>query len=203
LTKKPRERGKTGLTKILHEYMPGEKVAVKIDPSVHKGMPHRRFQGKIGVIVQKKGRSYVVNVTQGEAEKEIIVRPEHLEPYSGVLKKEWHEMSKKALRERPLTIPEVKKVLESLGEDKLDQFQRRSLDYASKFSRVEPEKAEVLVKMLVEKFGLEVEEAIQVVNTMPESIEEIRVFLAGGRKIVEASKLQEILNLLNEYRKKE
>jgi DNA-directed RNA polymerase subunit F len=112
-------------------------------------------------------------------------------------------MSKKALRERPLTIPEVKKVLESLGEDKLDQFQRRSLDYASKFSRVEPEKAEVLVKMLVEKFGLEVEEAIQVVNTMPESIEEIRVFLAGGRKIVEASKLQEILNLLNEYRKKE
>ena len=112
-------------------------------------------------------------------------------------------MSKKALRERPLTIPEVKKVLESLGEDKLDQFQRRSLDYASKFSRVEPEKAEVLVKTLVEKFGLEVEEAIQVVNTMPESIEEIRVFLAGGRKIVEASKLQEILNLLNEYRKKE
>ena len=88
LTKKPRERGKTGLTKILHGYMPGEKVAVKIDPSVHKGMPHRRFQGKIGVIVQKKGRSYVVNVTQGEAEKEIIVRPEHLEPFSGVLKKE-------------------------------------------------------------------------------------------------------------------
>lgn len=88
LTKKPRERGKTGLTKILHEYMPGEKVVVKIDPSVHKGMPHRRFQGKIGVIVQKKGRSYAVNVTQGEAEKEIIVRPEHLEPYSGVLKKE-------------------------------------------------------------------------------------------------------------------
>ena len=112
-------------------------------------------------------------------------------------------MSKKALRERPLTIPEVKKVLESLGEDKLDQFQRRSLDYASKFSRVEPEKAEELVKTLVEKYGLEEEEAIQVVNTMPESIEEIRVFLAGGRKIVEASKLQEILNLLNEYRKKE
>jgi DNA-directed RNA polymerase subunit F len=38
---------------------------------------------------------------------------------------------------------------------------------------------------------------------MPESIEEIRVFLAGGRKIVEASKLQEILNVLDEYRKRE
>ncbi len=55
---------------------------VKIDPSVHKGMPHRRFQGKIGVIVKKRGGSYVVNVTQGDALKEIIVRPEHLEPYA-------------------------------------------------------------------------------------------------------------------------
>jgi DNA-directed RNA polymerase subunit F len=112
-------------------------------------------------------------------------------------------MSKRALRERPLTIPEVKKMLESLGEEKLDQFQRRSLDYASKFSRIDAEKAETLVKELAEKFGLEEDEAIQVVNSMPESIEEIRVFLAGGRKIVEASKLQEILNLLKEYKKKD
>lgn len=110
-------------------------------------------------------------------------------------------MPKKAIRERSLTIPEVKKFLESIGEDKLDQFQRRSLDYSSKFSRIEPDKAEELVKLLIEKFGLEQEEAIQVVNSMPESIEEIRVFLAGGRKIVEMSKLQEILNLLDEYRK--
>jgi len=107
------------------------------------------------------------------------------------------------MRERALTVPEVKKLLESLGEEKLDQFQRRSLDYASKFSRVETDKAGTLMKALIDKFGLEEEEAIQVVNCMPESIEEIRVFLAGGRKIVETSKLQEILNLLDEYRKME
>jgi len=82
LSRKPRERGKTGLRKILHEYVKGEKVVVKIDPSAHRGMPHRRFQGKVGVIVQKKGSSYVVNVAQGDAVKEIIVRPEHLEPHT-------------------------------------------------------------------------------------------------------------------------
>jgi len=82
LSRKPREKGKTGLSKILHSYVAGEQVVVKIDPSVHKGMPHRRYQGKVGQVVQKKGRSYVVNVTQGNALKEIIVRPEHLEPYS-------------------------------------------------------------------------------------------------------------------------
>ena len=83
LRRKPRERGKTGLSKILHEYKPGEKVVVKIDPSVHKGMPHRRYHGKIGVIVNKRGRGYIVNVTQGRAVKEIIVRPEHLVPHAG------------------------------------------------------------------------------------------------------------------------
>jgi len=84
LKRKPKERGKTGLSKILHGYKPGEKAVVKIDPSVHKGMPHRRYQGKIGVIVNRRGRSYVVQVTQGDAIKEIIVRPEHLEPYAEV-----------------------------------------------------------------------------------------------------------------------
>jgi len=81
LTRKPRERGKTGLTKILHEYAVGEKVVVKLDPSMHKGMPHRRFQGQVGLVSEKKGRAYVVKVPQGEATKEIIVRPEHLASY--------------------------------------------------------------------------------------------------------------------------
>jgi len=106
-------------------------------------------------------------------------------------------------KERVLTVAQVKKMLESLGEEKLDQLQRRSLDYASKFSRIDPKKAETLVENLMEQFELEKEEAVQLVNCMPESIEEVRVFLAGGRKIVETSKLQEILSLLDEYRKKE
>jgi len=110
-------------------------------------------------------------------------------------------MARKALRERMLTVPEVKKLLELIGEDKLDQFQRRSLDYASKFAKVEEGKAETLVKTLVEQYGLEEEEAIQIVNCMPQSVEEIRVFLGGGRKIIETSKLQGILNLLDEHRK--
>lgn len=110
-------------------------------------------------------------------------------------------MPRKAVRERMLTIPDVKKVLELIGEDKLDQFQRRSLDYASKFAKVDEEKAELIVDTLKDKFGLDEEEAIQIVNCMPASVEELRVFLGGGRKIIETSKLQEILSFLDEYRK--
>jgi len=81
LQRKPRERGKTGLSKLLREYEADEKVVVKLDPSVHKGMPHRRYHGRIGVIAEKRGKSYVVNVSQGKAIKEIIVRPEHITPH--------------------------------------------------------------------------------------------------------------------------
>jgi large subunit ribosomal protein L21e len=81
LRKKPREHGKINVTKILRGYKAGEKVVIKIDPSVHKGMPHRRYHGKIGVVTAKRGRAYIVSVTQGNAVKEIIVRPEHLAPW--------------------------------------------------------------------------------------------------------------------------
>ena len=109
-------------------------------------------------------------------------------------------MPKRVLKERPLTVPQVKEALEAIGEEQLDQFQRRSLDYASKFSRIGARKAEELVKELTERFELEELEAVQLVNCMPESVEEIRAFLAGGRRIVEASKLEGIRALLDKYR---
>jgi large subunit ribosomal protein L21e len=85
LKRDPRERGKTTLSKVLQSYSEGDKVVVKIDSSVHKGMPHRRFHGRIGVVRARRGRSYVIYVTQGDATKEIIVRPEHLTPYSSTM----------------------------------------------------------------------------------------------------------------------
>ena len=81
LKKAPREKGKIKIRKLLHEHQPGNQVVVMIDSSVQRGMPHRRFHGKIGTIVERRGRSYVVSVSQGDAVKEIIVRPEHLKPH--------------------------------------------------------------------------------------------------------------------------
>ena len=81
LKKEPRERGKIGLSKLLHEYKSGDKVMIKVDSGVHRGMPHRRYLGKIGTIIDKRGRSYLIGVRQGEAIKEIIVRPEHIIPH--------------------------------------------------------------------------------------------------------------------------
>jgi len=99
-----------------------------------------------------------------------------------------------------LTLPEVKKVLESIGEENLDQFQRRTLDYVSKFSKLDAKIAQNIKNKLVNEFEIEEDEAVQIVNCMPESVDELRIFLAGGRKIIETSKLEAIVNLLNENR---
>lgn len=109
-------------------------------------------------------------------------------------------MSKRELSENNLTLPQVKKVLESIGEENLDQFQRRTLDYVNKFSKMNPDAVEGTLEKLVKEFGLDNTEAIQVINCMPESVDELRVFLAGGRKIIETSKLEAVVALLNENR---
>ncbi len=83
MTKGPRERGKPKLTKFLYEYETGASVIIKIDSSQQKSLPHRRFHGKIGKVIDKRGRGYVVSVAQGNSQREIIVRTEHLEPYKG------------------------------------------------------------------------------------------------------------------------
>jgi len=110
------------------------------------------------------------------------------------------KMSKREISENRLTIPQVKKVLETIGEENLDQFQRRTLDYVKKFSKVDPEKAEELLQTLVKEYEIDEAEAVQIINCMPETVDELRVFLAGGRKIIETAKLKAIVSLLNENR---
>lgn len=83
LRKPTREKGKPKLSKLLHEYAADDQVIIKMDSSTQKSMPHKRFHGKIGQIIEKRGRGYVVSVPQGEMRKTIIVRSEHLEPYTG------------------------------------------------------------------------------------------------------------------------
>jgi DNA-directed RNA polymerase subunit F len=109
-------------------------------------------------------------------------------------------MGKRELSENRLALPQVKKVLEAIGEENLDQFQRRTLDYVNKFSKVDATVAEGLLEKLEKEFGLEEAEAVQVVNCMPETVDELRVFLAGGRKIIETAKLEAIISLLNDSR---
>ncbi|HYB92971.1 MAG TPA: RNA polymerase Rpb4 family protein [archaeon] len=111
-------------------------------------------------------------------------------------------MPKKSLSEKPITIASVKKILEERGETELDQFQHRTLDFVQKFAKLDANKAEELVGKLTEKFGVDTKESVQIVNCMPKSVEELRIFFAvGKRRIIATAQLEDILKLLDEYRK--
>ena len=78
LQKKPRSRGLSPITRGFQSFENGEKVNIVIDPSIHKGMPHSRFQGLTGVVIGSRGSAYEVSVKVGGKTKTVVSRPEHL-----------------------------------------------------------------------------------------------------------------------------
>lgn len=81
-----RERGLVpSLSLLMVDYNVGDKVHIIVNPSIHKGMPHRRYHGKTGEVIGRRGRCYIVKTIVGSKEKILFVRPEHLRPVSQVI----------------------------------------------------------------------------------------------------------------------
>ena len=77
--KKPRKRGLGSVEKYLVDYNINDRVDIIADPSQHKrGLPHRRYHGKTGIIVGKRGRCFEVEVKLQNKKKLLIIGREHL-----------------------------------------------------------------------------------------------------------------------------
>jgi large subunit ribosomal protein L21e len=72
--------GRFSIREALQEFKEGETVRVKINPAIHKGMPNPRFQGSIGTITGKRGKSFLVELKSGGKAKQVVSKPEHLSP---------------------------------------------------------------------------------------------------------------------------
>jgi len=80
-SKLPRERGRPGLSKLLYEYNVGDLVCIDICPNYIETAPHRRYQGRVGRIVERRGRAYVIAVQVGGKTKLIITTKDHIKPF--------------------------------------------------------------------------------------------------------------------------
>lgn len=109
-------------------------------------------------------------------------------------------MPRKIVDSKPTTTSEAKRTLEKVKGEELGEFQRRTLDYATKFSRIPPSKAEKLVRELTERYQLDRKDSIQIANSMPHHIEELRSILTIKGRIISGSQLDDILKLVNGYR---
>ncbi len=97
---------------------------------------------------------------------------------------------------KPITLPEVKEILSTLDPNEMDQIQRWTYNYALKFSKLPVEKARELKDKLVKECSLTEEEAVEVINVMPSSIEELRAFANGWKKLILTETLEKILKIL-------
>jgi large subunit ribosomal protein L21e len=76
--KELRRRGLPPVTYVIQKFEIGERVHIVCDSSIQKGMPHRRFHGKTGTVLGQRGRAWMLSVNDGNAEKIVIARPQHL-----------------------------------------------------------------------------------------------------------------------------
>lgn len=68
------------MSRFMRDYKVDDKVIIQIDPSQQKGMPHRRFHGRVGTIEKVYMRSLVLTLMMGSKLKKVITRLEHVKP---------------------------------------------------------------------------------------------------------------------------
>jgi len=75
--KKIRERGKISFSRAFQEFKAGDSVSVAIEKAKSPTFP-KRIQGRCGVIEQKRGHSFIVDLKDSGKLKKFIIDPLHL-----------------------------------------------------------------------------------------------------------------------------
>jgi len=70
-----------GVSFLLREYQVGQQALVIIDPRQHKGLPHRRYHGKVGIVKDVGRRSVTLDIKLGNKTKTLITRLDHIKPF--------------------------------------------------------------------------------------------------------------------------
>jgi DNA-directed RNA polymerase subunit F len=99
-------------------------------------------------------------------------------------------------KSQPISLAEVKEILGKEDAEKMDQIQRWTYDYVTKFAKVEAKTAKKIKQELRKECNLTEEEAVEIVNIMPSSLAELRAFTFGWKKLILAETLEKILNIL-------
>jgi large subunit ribosomal protein L21e len=70
-------KGRPGLGKLFREFSQGEPAAVIKEPSVDSKFP-LRLHGSTGIITEKRGNAYVVEICTQNRKKKFLIEPAHL-----------------------------------------------------------------------------------------------------------------------------
>ena len=102
------------------------------------------------------------------------------------------------VNKRMISLPEVKEILSKQNIESMDQIQRWTFDYVSKFAKIEPKVAKKMKQDLISQCGLTEEEAVEIINIQPKSLPELRSFTFGWKKLILSETLEKILKIIDE-----
>jgi len=102
------------------------------------------------------------------------------------------------VKKQMITLPEVREILSKQDVESMDQIQRWTYDYVSKFAKIEPKVAKKMKQELISQCGLTEEEAVEIVNVLPKSLPELRSFTFGWKKLILSETLEKILKVIDE-----
>jgi len=102
------------------------------------------------------------------------------------------------IKKRMISLPEVQEILSKHDVESMDQIQRWTYDYVSKFAKIEPKAAKKMKQDLTCQCGLTEEEAVEIINILPKSLPELRSFTFGWKKLILSETLEKILKIIDE-----
>jgi DNA-directed RNA polymerase subunit F len=102
-------------------------------------------------------------------------------------------------KKQAVSISEVKEILEGQEIEQMDQIQRWTYDYVSKFAKMDAKEAKKMKHELVKECDITEEEAVEIVNIRPTTLAELRSFTFGWKKLILAETLEKMLKIIKEH----
>ena len=99
-------------------------------------------------------------------------------------------------KKQAISLSEVKEILGKVDVEEMDQIQRWTYDYVSKFTSIDSKVAKEMKKQLIKDCELTEDEAVEIVNIRPTSMAELRSFTFGWKKLILAETLEKILKII-------
>ncbi|MBT3329485.1 MAG: RNA polymerase Rpb4 [Nitrosopumilus sp.] len=102
-------------------------------------------------------------------------------------------------KKQSISLSEVKEILGKVDVEEMDQIQRWTYDYVSKFITIDAKAAKDMKKQLIKDCELTEDEAVEIVNIRPTSMAELRSFTFGWKKLILAETLEKILKIIQSH----
>ena len=101
-------------------------------------------------------------------------------------------------KKQVVSISEVKELFQDQDPATMDQIQRWTFDYTTKFALFDAEIARKMKLQLVKECGLTEEEAVELINICPKTMAELRSFTFGWKKLILSETLEKILKIIKD-----